>query len=134
GELEQQISAEDALQQIPQSPAFADDHTEKNSTRTCTPPLTPSLSSTAIPGDPHDHYSCPYHTACCPHRRHPDPPRAATVELRYRDLLDHRRHHWAQRNLSLHPLTRPTACRLRPCAGRAAVIINGRAHPVVVPW
>src|SRR5947207_14271683 len=89
--------------------------------------LIPSLSSTAIPGDPYDHHGCAYHAACCPYRRHPDPPRAAAVELRGGGLLEHRRHHGAQWHLSFHPLIEsppPTRiCALAPT--RAAVLIKG---------
>src|SRR5262249_43054606 len=68
--------------------------------------------------DTHDHHRCPHHAACCPHRRHSDPARAATVELRRRHLPDHRRPRWIERPLSLHPLIRRRRpAHLRPCVG-----------------
>src|SRR5262249_5861502 len=92
--------------------------------------LTPSLSSTATQGDPHDHHRCPCYAAGCPHRRHSDLDRAATVELRRRHLSHHRRPRWIERHLSFHPLTAAALSSICALASvPAAVIIRGRAHP-----
>src|SRR5260370_39730187 len=104
------------------------------SLRACTPPLTPSLSSTAIPGDPYDHHLCAYHAACCAYRRRADSALPAALELRRSDLLDHRRHRGPQQHPSLHPLNEsPPKRDLRPCVSARGGDHQGLTHPVVVP-
>src|ERR1700730_2713899 len=80
-------------------------------------------------GDPHDHHRCPCYAAGCPHRRHSDLDRAATVELCRRRLPHHRRPRWIERHLSFHPLSRRPLSICALASAPAAVIIRGRAPP-----